>query len=162
MYATNATVILFTPFHLTNNFLLFFSRLCFLRFFIWLLRKPESLFTESDIVTAVANTPITMLHIGQLILVYYTTNHLISQSKKHFAISENYMISANANCENVLHKLCTFCILPFYCSNMSAGLFIYFFILTSVQKNLPIHQFLCFLNQINNQQLYLPNHYPIF
>lgn len=82
MNAANTTVILFTPLHLTNNFLLFFSRLCFLRFCIWLPHKPESLFTESDTVTAVANTPITMLHIGQTILVYYTTNHLISQSKK--------------------------------------------------------------------------------
>lgn len=81
MNAANTTVILFTPFHITNNSLLFFLQLCFLHFCIWLPHKPESLFTESDTITAVANTPITMLHIGQIILVYYTTNHLILQSK---------------------------------------------------------------------------------
>jgi len=81
MNAANTIVILLTPFHLTNNFLLFFSRLCFLHFCVLLPCKFEPLFTESDIVTAVANTPITMLHIGKIIRLYYTTNHLFSQSK---------------------------------------------------------------------------------
>lgn len=81
MNAANTIVILLTPFHLTNNFLLFFSQLCFLHFCVLLPCKFEPLFTESDIVTAVANTPITMLHIGKIIHLYYTTNHLFSQSK---------------------------------------------------------------------------------
>lgn len=41
------------------------------------------------------NTPITMLHIGQIILVYYTTNHLISQSK-NATLTGAFLLYSNA------------------------------------------------------------------
>ena len=82
----NTIVILLNPFHLTNSFLLLFSRFCFLHFWILLPCLSNSLLTESATVIAVVNTPITILYIGKKYMHIISLNNQF-HNQKHPQVS---------------------------------------------------------------------------